>query len=94
MSFVSFFSQSSFDPETIDILASAYDLAWQRVRSSGSPLAADEAAAATREALAKSIIALAETGERDKNRLVESAVSQLALDPTGRRSHARRISTT
>jgi hypothetical protein len=84
MSFVSFLAQSSFDPEMTDILASAFDVAWERVKSSGSPLAADEAAAATRESLARTIIAAAQAGERDKNRLVETALSNLTGDPARR----------
>jgi hypothetical protein len=86
MSIISFISQSSFDPEMTDILTSAFDTAWQRLKSSGNPLAADDAAAATRETLAKNIIAAAQAGERDQNRLVESALSRLALHPDGRLS--------
>jgi hypothetical protein len=89
MSIVSFLSQSSFDPEMTDILTSAFDVAWQRIESSGSPLAADKAAAATRETLAKNIIALAQAGERDKKRLIESALSLLAFDPARPRSDGR-----
>jgi hypothetical protein len=61
-----------------DILASAFDIAWQQVKSSGSPLATAEAASVTRETLARKIIATAQAGERDKNRLVESALSSLS----------------
>jgi hypothetical protein len=86
MTILSFLSKTSFDPEMTDILASAFDVAWERIRNSGSPLAAEEAAAATRETLAKTIIAAAQAGERDKNRLVESALSRLALEPPPRRT--------
>jgi hypothetical protein len=82
MSIVPFLSQTSFDPQITDILASAFDIAWQRIQNSGSPLVTGDAAAATRETLARTIIAVAQTGERDKNRLVESALSRLALDPS------------
>lgn len=85
MSIKSFFSTTSFGPETIEILASAFDTAWQRVENSGSPLALDDAAA-TRETLAKKIIAAAQAGERDKNRLVEQALSSLAPHPGGRKT--------
>jgi hypothetical protein len=84
MSIVSFLSETSFDPEITDILAAAFDVAWERLRNSGSPLAAVEAAAATRETLAKHIIAAAQRGERDQNRLVEGALAQLAFEPTRR----------
>jgi hypothetical protein len=88
MTILSFLSKTSFDPEMTDILASAFDVAWERIRNSGSPLAAEEAAAATRETLAKTIIAAAQAGERDKNRLVESALSRVALEPPPRRTAA------
>jgi hypothetical protein len=78
MSTIPFLSQSSFDPEITEILTSAFDIAWQRVQNSGSPLAMDEIASVTRETLARKIIATAQTGERDRNRLVESALSSLA----------------
>jgi hypothetical protein len=84
MSIISFLSKSSFDPAITDILAAAFDTAWERVEHSGSPLAADDASEATREALARNIIALAQTGERDKNRLVEGALANIALRPNGR----------
>jgi hypothetical protein len=83
MPIIELFSQASFDPETVEILASAFDIAWQRVVTSGSPVAT-EAATATRETLAKNIIAAAKAGERDKNLLVESALSGLTLGSTGR----------
>jgi hypothetical protein len=86
MPILSFLSKTSFDPELTDILASAFDVAWERIRNSGSPLAAEEAAAATRKTLAKTIIAAAQAGERDKNRLVESALSQLTLEPSPHRT--------
>jgi hypothetical protein len=38
----------------------------------------DEIASVTRETLARKIVATAQTGERDRNRLVESALSSLA----------------
>jgi hypothetical protein len=94
MSIVSLLSKTSFDPEITDILASAFDIAWQRIKTSGSPLAADEAAAATRESLAKNIISIAQAGERDKNRLVEGALSRLAPGPAGRRSYPKDASGT
>jgi hypothetical protein len=89
MSIVSLLSQTSFDPEMTDILASAFDIAWERIKNSASPLASGEAVAATRETLAKNIIAAAHEGERDKNRLIEGALSHLTLDSAGRLSHAR-----
>ncbi|HEX3914504.1 MAG TPA: hypothetical protein VHW71_13420 [Steroidobacteraceae bacterium] len=84
MSIISFLSKSSFDPEITDILAAAFDTAWERIKLSGSPLAEDEASGATREALARNIIAMAKTGVRDQNRLVEGALANIVLYPGGR----------
>lgn len=89
MSIISFLSQSSFDPEVTAVLAAAFDTAWERVKNSGSPIAADDLAAATREVLAKTIIALAQSGECDKNRLVEAALANLAHDSGSRQSSAK-----
>jgi hypothetical protein len=86
MSIIPFLAKSAFDPEMIEVLASAFDIAWQRVKDSGSPLASDEAAAMTRETMAKNIIAAARTGERDKNRLIESALLSLTVHPDGRQA--------
>jgi hypothetical protein len=86
MSIIPFLSKTSFDPELTAVLASAFDIAWQRVQKSGSPLASAEAAAATREMMAKKIIAAAQSGERDENRLVESALSSLTLPAQGRQA--------
>ena len=90
MAIIPFLSKSSFDPEVTDILAAAFDVAWERVRSSGSPMAATDTADATRELLAKNIIALAQTGERDKNRLVEGALANLASEARGRQTSPKR----
>jgi hypothetical protein len=62
MSLVPFLSQSSFDPEMAEILASALDIAWHRGKNSRSALSMAEAAAATRGKLAKEIVAAAPTG--------------------------------
>jgi hypothetical protein len=83
MSIMSFFSQASFDPQKTDILAAAFDIAWERLRNSGSPLTEANAASASREILAKNIIAVAQMGDCDANRLVEAALSRLAIDPDG-----------
>lgn len=82
MSIISLLSKTSFDPAITDILAAAFNTAWERIKLSGSPLAADGASEATREALARNIIAVAQTGVRDKNRLVEGALANIALYPS------------
>jgi hypothetical protein len=81
MSILPFLARTSFDPDMTAVLTSAFDTAWSRVKSSGSTLAASDTAAATRELLAKTIIAAAQAGERNENRLVENALASLALDP-------------
>jgi hypothetical protein len=71
-------SQTAFDPDTIALLSSAFDTAWDTIKKSDSPLAADGQAASTRELLAKRVIATGRKGERDKQRLVDDALAHLA----------------
>jgi hypothetical protein len=65
---------TTFNPETLHILGSALDDAWQRlevrVHLNGS-------GDAIRTILAKHIIAMAEEGERDRQRLIEGALARL-----------------
>jgi hypothetical protein len=70
-------SQTAFDPETVALLSSAFDTAWDTLKKSDSPLAADGQAASTRELLAKRVIATGRKGERDKQRLVADALAHL-----------------
>jgi hypothetical protein len=79
MSIASLFAGTAFDPDTVALLASAFDTAWDTLKTSGSPLAADSQAASTRELLAKHIIEAAQKGERDGQRLVNEALAHLAL---------------
>jgi hypothetical protein len=66
-----------FHPETLHILGSALDDAWQRlevrVHFNGS-------GDAVRTILAKHIIAMAKQGERDRQRLIEGALARLKLE--------------
>jgi len=80
----------AFDPETTSLLGAAFDRAWQTVQTSGSPLAAEKHAAATREILAKKILAAGHRGERNMNRLVEEALALLIIC---KNTSARRTST-
>ena len=66
----SLLGNGAFDPETASLLASAFESAWETVKKSGSPLAADGQALSTREILAKRIIDSAQFGERDPKRLI------------------------
>jgi hypothetical protein len=66
--------EAAFAPETIQILATALDEAWERLRQSGSPLARPAYSRAMREAVAKRIIEMAQRGVQDREALVEDAV--------------------
>jgi len=72
------FHDSAFDPATIKILVAALDAAWSTIQRSGSPLAAEDQAASTRERLAKRIVGTARNGERDRQRLVDDALADVA----------------
>jgi len=74
----SFLANTTFDPETAALLASAFDTAWDTIKKSGNPLAANDQAASTREVLAKRIIEMGQRGERDQQRLVDDALDHLA----------------
>jgi hypothetical protein len=74
----------AFAPELVTLLAGAFDLAWETVEKSGSPLAAPEQAATTRDLLARYILDLGRDGERNKQRLVDGAIERLLRD-IGRR---------
>jgi hypothetical protein len=66
-----------FDAETTKILAAAFDAAWKEVRTADGLPAGERQAAATRELLARHILALAERGERDPDRLKKNALNLL-----------------
>jgi hypothetical protein len=75
----SLLENAAFDLETTALLASAFDAAWDTVKKSGSPLAANENAASTRNLLAKRIIKMGQQGERDRQRLVDDALAHLTV---------------
>jgi hypothetical protein len=77
MPMVKLLASRAFDPETTSLLGAAFDKAWQTVQTSRSPLADEKHAAATRELLAKNILAAGHRGERDINQLVEEALALL-----------------
>jgi uncharacterized protein with NRDE domain len=78
MPLVALFSNAAFDSEATQLLGAAFEAAWQKVKSTSSALAEGSEAALTRELLAKRIIELAKRGERNPDRLVESALDHLA----------------
>jgi hypothetical protein len=66
--------QTSFDPELVEVLASALDDAWCRIEKSGSRLARAGYARAMREVIAKHIIEAAQQGMNDPIVLADDAV--------------------
>jgi hypothetical protein len=66
--------EAAFTPETIQILATALDEAWERLRQSGSRLVRPAYSRAMREVVAKRIIEMAQRGVQDTETLVEDAV--------------------
>ncbi len=78
MTIVPFLANSSFDPETIEMLGGAFDDAWLTIKRSDSTLARPAYERGAREVLAKCIIELAQRGERNRGNLSDSAVQFLA----------------
>ena len=63
-----------FDPEIIQMLASAFDDAWDRLEKSGSRFARPGYSRAMREVIAKRIVGMAQQGVTDPQALAEDAV--------------------
>jgi hypothetical protein len=80
MSITPILTNSSFDPEAIKMLASAFDDAWEAVQRSGRTLCRPPYAGAIREVLAKRIIEMAQRGQTDPHRLSEDALEFLATN--------------
>ena len=78
MSIVPLLSKTSFDPEFIQTLVSAYEDAWHQLEQSGSTFASPRYKRAAQEIIAKRIIEMAQQGEREPNRLAADAVDYLA----------------
>jgi hypothetical protein len=77
MSIVSLLAKSSFDPDTIKTMTSAFDTAWQEVQNSDTTISTGGNAVAAREFIAKRILELGLQGERNRERLVADALAQL-----------------
>lgn len=77
MSIIPLLAQSAFEPETIGILVSVFEAAWQKVERSGSKLASPGYERAAQEIIAKRIIEMAQRGERDPTALAADAVAYL-----------------
>ena len=78
MSIIPLLANTSFDPEAVDILSSAFDDAWASLKASGSSFARPAYERGAREILAKRIIEMAQRGERDRAKLAASALDYLA----------------
>jgi hypothetical protein len=72
--FLKQFAPDTFRPDEISILEDALDDAWRRVENTKAPWAFDDYSAAARTILAKYIITMAKSGERDTRWLSDSAV--------------------
>ena len=70
----------AFDPETVHMLTAAFDEAWQSLEKSGVTYETDGHATETRDRLAKRIIELARTGERNQRVLRDAALLYLAQE--------------
>jgi hypothetical protein len=71
-------AETAFDPDTVRILAAAFDRAWTSVKASGAPFSTEDHADNGREMIGKYIIAAAKGGERDIRTLADGALLQLA----------------
>jgi hypothetical protein len=70
--------QTVFDPETIRLLAAAFDDAWDRIEKSGSRFARPAYSRAAREVVAKRIIEMAQQGVTDPEALAADSVQFLS----------------
>jgi hypothetical protein len=68
----SLFEEAAFGPEVIDIMATAHAKACKMLRDKGQP-------AVVQEVIARKIIAIARTGERNPDRLCERALNGLGI---------------
>jgi hypothetical protein len=73
-----FGAEGAFAPETVRLLTEAFDVAWASVEARGGPFATPDGARRAREILARHIIQAAKHGERDRRKLSDGALQQLA----------------
>jgi hypothetical protein len=71
---------AAFDPESIQVLVSALDDAWNRIEKSGSWFARPAYSRAMREVIAKRIIEMAQQGVKDPRRLADDALRFLCAN--------------
>jgi len=71
--------ETVFNPETIQLSASAFEDAWTRQQKSGS-LTRPEYSRGMREIIAKHIIEMAQQGEKDPQKLAADTISFVAAN--------------
>jgi hypothetical protein len=71
-------AEGVFDRDAIRLLAGAFDDAWRQLMDGGAQFADERQQEMAREIIAKHIIQLARLGERDRQKLAESALLELA----------------
>ena len=76
-----------FDPESIQVLASAFNDAWDRIKTSGSRFARPGYSRATREVIAKRIFEVAQQGVIEPQTLADDAVRFLTANYKDERNH-------
>ena len=79
MSILKLLGKHAFDVNTTMVLASAFDTAWLSLQKTGGAAVADDQISGTRELLAQRIIEIAQHGERDRQRIVNQALAQFAV---------------
>ncbi|HEY1981508.1 MAG TPA: hypothetical protein VGH13_15645 [Xanthobacteraceae bacterium] len=72
--------ETDFNPEIIEVLASAFENAWDSLQKSGSRFARPGYSRAAREVIAKRIIEMAQLGMKDPQKLTEDAVHFLGAN--------------
>ena len=63
-----------FEPEIIQMLASAFEDAWERIEKSGSRFARPAYARAMREVIARRVVEMAQQGVTDPQALADDAI--------------------
>jgi hypothetical protein len=72
--------ETAFDPESIQVLASALDEVWSRIEQSGGHFARPAYSRAVREVIAKRIIEIPQRGVKGQQVFVDDAVRFLAAN--------------
>jgi len=76
--FVTHFAPDEFRQDEISILEDAFEDAWRRLENSKAPWASEDYSTAARTILARYIIEMAQSGERDPKWLADSALLYLS----------------